>query len=439
MQNLDEGQLKAVKHFSGPALVLAGPGSGKTFTLTMRLRYLIEEKNVDPSQILVITFTRAAADEMKQRFLKITERDTSSVSFGTFHSVFLSILIHSDKYRNFRIAERNECVSVLKEVLKRLYGSMFYTDNLASDVYDTIGRIKNRLSVNDEIAENAYPLFTEEMKRKCLMDFDDMQTLCLQLLNEDIILLDSLRKKFRFILVDEFQDTNRIQYELVKLLAYPSNNIFAVGDDDQSIYGFRGSDPKCMTDFLNDFKNAETIYLSTNYRSVKSIVDSSGKLIRHNRYRFRKKMRSALDNGIKPVITGLPDEQAEALYIESLVKMYDAASEKYGLPEISISLLGRTHDACMKVESLLSEDTRKRISAMTFHASKGLEFDACIIISANEGVTPGKKALKENNTEEERRAFYVAMTRARKYLHILYTKSCYNKKCECSRFVKEII
>ncbi|MCQ2400999.1 MAG: ATP-dependent helicase [Lachnospiraceae bacterium] len=439
MQKLDDGQLKAAHHYKGPALVLAGPGSGKTFTLTMRLKYLIEEKNVDPSEILVITFTRAAAEEMKNRFLKITERDTGSVSFGTFHSVFLSILIQTNEYRDYKIAERKECVSILKDVLKRLYGSMFYTDNLASDVCDTIGKIKNGLSVTDEIAMASFPLFQEEMKKHHLMDFDDMQTLCLELLTKNPAILSVLRKKYRFILVDEFQDTNRIQYELIKMLAYPENNVFVVGDDDQSIYGFRGSDPRCMKDFLKDFPDSETIYLLTNYRSVREIVKKSSKLIKHNKERFKKRLKSAKEKGIKPVIKEVLNEGEEAAYIERIVKLYDNTADKYGISKLSIAILGRTHDACEKVSAYLSGEVKKRISILTFHASKGLEFDVCIIIGANEGVTPEKKAVKENNTEEERRAFYVAMTRTKKYLHILYTKTYYNKKSECSRFVKEIM
>lgn len=438
MQRPDEGQLKAIKHFEGPALVLAGPGSGKTYTLTMRLIDLIEERKVDASKILVITFTRAAAEEMKNRFLKATGRDTCSVSFGTFHSVFLSILMHSDEYRDFKIAERSECVAILKDVLKSLYGSLFYTDNLASDVCDTIGRIKNGLSVNDEIALSAYPLFIEEMRKRHLMDFDDMQSLCLKLLSENSGILNAVRKHYSFILIDEFQDTNKIQYRLIKLIAQPLNNIFAVGDDDQSIYGFRGSDPGCMNDFLKDFPKTPVIYLSTNYRSVKTVVDKSLKLIRHNKDRFQKKLHSAREKGLPPVILEVQDEAGEASYIESTVKLLDTAAEKYGIQKQSIAVLGRTNDVCRRVSAFLSEETKNRIEIMTFHASKGLEFDACIIIGANEGIAPEKKALKENNIEEERRAFYVAVTRTKKYLHILYTKTCYNKKTEKSRFIKEI-
>lgn len=439
MRRPDEGQLKAARHFQGPALVLAGPGSGKTYTLTMRLQYLIEEKKVDPSEILVITFTRAAADEMKQRFFRLTERNSYAVSFGTFHSVFLSVLKHSREYNDYRVAEREECISVLKEVLKKKFGSMFYTDNLASDVCDTIGRIKNGLGVNDEIAQSVYPEYAAEMHKRRIMDFDDMQLLCLRLLKENGAVLDLLRKRYKYIAADEFQDTNRIQYELVRLIAFPLNNIFAVGDDDQSIYGFRGSDPGCMSDFLKDYPNAEVIRLSVNYRSTKKIVDRSLKLIKHNRNRFSKKLKSAGDKGCDPVICCVDNEEAEAAYIARTVDMYDCTAEKYGVEKLKIAVLGRTHDACRRVEAYLPEKIKKRVTFLTFHASKGLEFDSCFIISANEGVTPEKKAVKECSTEEERRAFYVAMTRTGKYLHILYTKTYYNKKSECSVFVKEIL
>ncbi len=435
----DTWQLRAIRHYKGPMLVLAGPGSGKTTVLTNRIRVLTEERGVPEENILVITFTRLAAQEMKSRYLRLTGRKESTIAFGTFHSVFYSILRKDPLYREFEVAERGECLRLLYDVIFETYGKNALQITMAGDILDTFGKIKNGMEVRDEAALALFPLFSERMRERKLLDYDDMLSLCRKKLLEDESLRKELRERFRFLLIDEFQDVNRTQYETVKLVTGPEQNIFAVGDDDQSIYGFRGSSPAFMREFFRDFPHAKKVELSRNYRSTGEIVAVSRELIRNNRDRFRKDLRTKKRGGLRPVVVSFPTEKEEALYIDRTVRELMAAAEKTGYGKLTAALLARTHEALSRVTELLPEDTRSFLSAATFHASKGLEFDAVFIVAANEGITPEKRAEREGNTEEERRAFYVAMTRAKKFLHILYTETYYNKKSKVSRFVTEIM
>ena len=434
----DARQQKCISHFDGPMLVLAGPGSGKTTVLTNRVRYLTKERGILPRNILVITFTNQAAEEMRRRYLALTGRNTTSVTFGTFHSVFLHFLLKNETYAPYRVAERNECIKVLHHVFYMKWNGKNLHDDMAEDVYDDFGRMKNGLSVEDDLSREMFPFYQEEMERRKLMDFDDMLVLCRNLLRKDPVLLSALRKRFRYLLIDEFQDINPVQYEIVRLLSEEHQNVFAVGDDDQSIYGFRGSDPSFMRRFEKDYKNTERVYLVNNYRSTGMIVKRSLELISHNRNRYRKKLVSQRDKGTEPVISGFPTVKEEAFYISEMVQLYEKAAEKSGYGEMKIALLARTHDALNAIASRLNPYLKKRISCMTFHSSKGLEFDVVFLGAAVEGITPEKNVTDPLELEEERRAFYVAMTRAKRYLHILYTESNYNKKTEISRFVKEI-
>lgn len=494
----NKDQLKAIKHLTGPAMVIAGPGSGKTTVITNRIRYLIDSGAARPSEILVITFTAAAASEMRSRFIKLSSdsSNTSEPCFGTFHSIFYHFLREHPAYSNLRLAEQSECVNILKQIVLSIIPDNTFTSDYYIYLLNEISRQKTSLC-----SEPCMPLVTKVMPRYCadmldagLVDFDDMLVLCLKLMQEEPSVLRYLRNKYRFLMIDEFQDIDGLQFEIVRLLAAPHNNIFVVGDDDQSIYGFRGSDPGIMLKFRDYYPDASFIELFTNYRSSKPIVRAASRLISYNKLRFDKNFEavSTCRLGIDYVSYRDREEEAEAIVrdilslpreIESVAVLFrthrtgnalkscidrkihtafmqentvrERQYNKNQVPELySLSEELRTDSKALKpsvcnVEprmdakvSVLTAGSRsitERLSAvnlMTFHASKGLEFDAVYIISANEGITPLKSAGNDE-IEEERRLFYVALTRAKKYVHISDIFTLYNKTQKMSRFVRE--
>ncbi len=297
-QKLDETQQKAVTHGEGPLLVSAGPGSGKTTVITHHIKYLIDHLGVSPKEILVITFTKSAAKEMKERFLQLTGERSTQVVFGTFHAIFYQILRRSGGFDHNSILKDKEKCTILRDILKaqKIY---FYENTFAEDLLGEISQVKNRDKAKQFQSallekEVFWTVFNEYHRRKSglhKIDFDDMVINCHQLLVEDIQVLRKWQESFRFILVDEFQDINPMQYEIVKLLAEPHHNIFAVGDEDQSIYSFRGANPKISFRFLKDYPEAKQLFLAINYRSDKDIVESAKRLISHNKDRFDKDIR----------------------------------------------------------------------------------------------------------------------------------------------------
>ena len=445
MTQFSAAQRQAIEHKDGPMMVIAGPGSGKTTVISNRIRHLIEEHGVRPSEILVITFTRAAAAEMRQRTMRLI--NAAEVTFGTFHSVFYAIL------REFvpdqlKLIEQKEAVRLLKKAAEQVFPGRQYTSDYYDQLLAEVGRIKNGLKADGSEAEKVLPYYDREMKRLGLIDFDDMLVRCRELLADDPKALAVLRRRYRYILVDEFQDINPVQYDIIRLISAPVDNLFIVGDDDQSIYAFRGSEPAIMLGFPEAYPKCRIVKLTENYRSTGRIVRASARLIRHNRKRFRKKLKTAHEKGTKLRVTAYRDAYAEG---EGVIRMIAA------LPKgTSVGVLYRTHRAgsifmqmlgAMKENSasFAKELSTKTVQPMTFHASKGLEFDAVFILRAEEAVTPGR-AGKEGasgreeaggSLEEERRMFYVAMTRARRFLHISYTKFAYNKRNQRSRFVRE--
>ena len=303
-QRLDETQQCAVKHGEGPLLVSAGPGSGKTTVITHHIKYLIENLGIPPQEILVITFTKSAATEMKERFLSLTGERSTQVVFGTFHAIFYQILRRSGGFDRNSILKENEKYTILRDILKaqKVY---FYENTFAEDLLGEISRVKNNKN-DSKIFQSALlekevfqTVFHEYQRRKISLhkiDFDDIVVNCHQLLLEDANVLRKWQESFRFILVDEFQDINPMQYEIVKLLAKSHHNIFAVGDEDQSIYSFRGANPKISFQFLKDYPEAKQLFLAINYRSNKDIVESAKRLISHNKDRFDKDIRSNDDS-----------------------------------------------------------------------------------------------------------------------------------------------
>lgn len=308
--------MKAIMHAKGPAMILAGPGSGKTFVIVRRLLQLIKS-GADPSKILVITFTKAAAIEMQIRFLKLTDNSYPEVSFGTFHSVFYQMIRNnSSKASKIQIASLKFRTEIIRDILSFLKSSGQITRDEYEDgleqidgILSEISRIKNLdiepLECVDSIGlKKVFPSifsdYNKRLKEFGQIDFDDMIVRCYELLNKNTAVRTFYQGKFEYILIDEYQDINPMQYKVIKLLLGKEKNLFAVGDDDQSIYGFRGSRPEIMLKFMDSFKDygAEMINLDINYRCGSKIVYSALKVIEENKVRFKKSLIASKENGI---------------------------------------------------------------------------------------------------------------------------------------------
>ena len=587
-------------------LVLAGPGSGKTTVITNRVRYLTEKAGVDPSHILVITFTRAAAREMKERYAQMTRAGCSRVSFGTFHSVFFLILKLAYRYQAANIVREEQRIQFVRELLEHCVLEVEDEGEFIASVLSEISMVKGELmdldhyyakNCSEDVFKQLFLGYEEQLRKRRLLDFDDMLVMCYQLFKERPDILSAWQNKYKYILIDEFQDINRIQYEIVRMLAEPENNLFIVGDDDQSIYRFRGAKPEIMLGFERDYPDAPRLLLDQNYRSSRQIVEAAGNVIRHNRTRFPKDIRAARGNGRPLDIREWPEpideslaiagelrdyasmgsayEDMAVLYrtnlgprllIEKLMEYnipfnmrdtvpnlydhwivknvlsyikaatgdlsrsniltiinrpkryvsrdalegqmvnweavksfyqdknwmldrieqleYDLIMLKTMAPAAAVNYIRKAVDydsylreyageRRMKPEELLEvldqlqesaagfktydawfahmdhyrdqllkqaqggNGREKGVSLMTMHSSKGLEFRVVYILDANEGITPHHKAVLDPDVEEERRMFYVAMTRAKERLHIYYVRERYHKKQEKSRFAEE--
>lgn len=298
LSQLNEAQRRAVTWGEGPLLLLAGPGSGKTFTITKRILYLLE-RGVLPEEILVITFSKDAAVSMQQRFRQMAAQ-FFPVHFGTFHSVFYHILLESGGFRSRKLihdsAKKNLMISILKKYQKNTELSEDAVKILSAEsLYkNTADKERALLTVPlewREYFEEITAVYSEALRLEGAVDFDDMLFECRRLLEEDARVRKSWQKRFQYILIDEFQDCNSVQYEAIRLLSARPYNLLAVGDDDQSIYGFRGASPDILRRFTEDFR-AERLLLDVNYRCAGEIVRASLAVIGENRNRFPKVLRA---------------------------------------------------------------------------------------------------------------------------------------------------
>ena len=393
-------QQHAIQFGTGPLLVLAGPGSGKTYVITHRIIHLISECQISPNNILVITFTKAAALEMQNRATK-AYKPCSYVQFGTFHSVFYHILKLSNPNRTYQLATDQERISIIKEIIQKedfiekntdfmqetencikeisIYKNSCFTDLKNTDDYanntykinmkSNVDNIDSeRMGILSEKYQNVYRLYEEWLAGNQKLDFDDMIKLCYQQLKQDVRLREYWQNRFSHILIDEFQDINLMQYETIRLLS-KNQNVFAVGDDDQAIYSFRGSNPELMKKFLQDYR-ANTICLSCNYRSHKDIVETSMHFISHNKNRFDKRIIAINreDNSIR--LLQKPSKKEVLSAIRNEIQHY---RKQY--PQKTQAVLTRTNHLAYAYQNMASEECEDRILALDMLAY--LQFINC--------------------------------------------------------------
>lgn len=607
----NKSQIQAISHMDGPAMVLAGPGSGKTTVITHRIKNLIEKAEVRPENILVVTFTKAAAISMQKRFSTLMNGGKGQlVTFGTFHSVFYKILRKSRRYEATEILSERQKTDYIREIIGRYGISSNDISELSQNIINDIGNIKGNMLNAQEYEPSCckkedfikvYNAYNLELKKDGKMDFDDILRECYLLLCENHTILEQWRELYKYILIDEFQDINRIQMNIIELLASPLNNIFVVGDDDQSIYGFRGARPEIMIEFKDYYPEAELIVLDVNYRSTQSIINVAGRVIENNNTRLDKCAHANNDKDFQPDIRKFRNQVEELKFVVSKIKEY----ENQGISLSEMAILVRNNSQIQEISSFLknrkieaesgkhrsniyngmvakdilsyvrgalkfdgtyfNEDliyvlnkpqryisrqvvlsvnmnisavrriysknnidsflfhiemirklppqaalsyirkgagyeeylrlyaiennipmsgllkqleqlaqecskfntleqwinsidsaqnsegqnfgkkssgeggTNNRINIMTMHGSKGLEFKAVFIVDANQGIIPTSKALRERDFEEERRLFYVAITRAIDYLNVYAVEERLGCPIEVSMFVEEML
>ncbi|SEK36985.1 DNA helicase-2 / ATP-dependent DNA helicase PcrA [Butyrivibrio sp. ob235] len=357
--NCNPAQKRAIMHDKGPACVIAGPGSGKTFVIIQRIISLIR-KGVNPGSILTITFTKAAAIEMQQRFIKETNSVYPEVLFGTFHSIFYHIL-NSDK---LTIIKETDKYKVLSHILH----GRDYDSEMIRLMLSEISRLKNS-GLCPEERDKAVPFYedfpeiyeeyTAILKEQGLIDFDDMVLLC----RDYLLQRDDVRKKWQdrleYIQIDEYQDINLMQFEVIKLLLGKDRNLFVVGDDDQSIYGFRGSDPELMLGFKDHFEDAEEIILDTNYRCAPKILEASKSIIDENKIRFKKDIKAG-KKGDLGIITGksFSDKKEQYKSIIKEIKSFEANAKMASKEDVTLSdfsIIVRTNVEATAFAGMLGE------------------------------------------------------------------------------------
>ena len=378
LKGLNKVQQEAVKAIKGPVLVLAGAGSGKTRTLTYRIAYLIQEKKVKPSQILAVTFTNKAAKEIKQRVAELLGADIAPLWIGTFHSVCARIMRKEGKYlgyeNNFTIYDVDDQVRALKKVISNLgIPQQKYPPKL---IQSRLSRIKNQFHYPEEIDQHngngldallpeIYKAYQEYLKSNNALDFDDLLMKPIELFNENPKLREKYARKFRYIMIDEYQDTNRAQYLLIKKLVGKDQNLFVVGDEDQAIYGWRGADLQNILNFNKDYPQARLFKLEENYRSYRNILDASNSVVKNNTERIGKNLWSSKDEGDKIEVYVASREDDEAKHIIEIIheEMYT-----YNRNFKDIAILYRTNAQSRIIEDVL------RKNAISYNVVGGIKF-----------------------------------------------------------------
>ena len=326
--NLNENQHLAVIHKNGPMMVLAGPGSGKTTVITHRVQYLINNHGVDSREILVITYTKAAAEEMKKRYENMIGRQ-SPVVFSTFHSLFFKILRAHTSLELKDVLKDDERRDVIRGIVLEMNIEIDDEDEFLQSIMSEMSLIKNELidinfynsmslaSGDFRTIVNIYEEYKQSFNK---LDFDDMISRCYNILIDNDKILSIWQNRFKYLMIDEFQDINKAQYSIVNLLVRPLQNIYIVGDDDQSIYRFRGARPDFLLNFSKDFKGTQTTILDINYRSTDEIIALSNKIIKENLFRYNKNIKGTDKKGANPVLLNSANINAEAINIANKIK-----------------------------------------------------------------------------------------------------------------------
>ncbi len=416
-------------------MLVAGPGSGKTATMTERIRRMILEARIPSGKILVITFSRAAAAEMESRFRKKMAQQETEVVFGTFHSVFLHLMKNYYGSRfSFRLCDEACRQQMLKDILLQ-NGYPFIIKDLLDAVLLDISLRKNtdmsQYQTSEGKQEDFQRIYLEYercLRKKGLMDFDDILLLMQQSLTYDPAFLRYCRTRFDYILIDEFQDINAVQFSIVRMLAAEHRNLFVVGDEDQSIYGFRGSRPQIMLDFPKYFPGCRQIALSKNYRSGTRIVEASKALIVNNKKRFAKQMDPANSFSGEVQLLEYKDREMENAAMDTYFQAHTKES---------CAVLCRTNQL-KQYYGFRLKNVGNSLSFLTMHEAKGLEFDHVWIPEANDGIYPYRHGEGSFDAEEERRIFYVGMTRAAKCLMISSFSKGNRGKLQKSIYLSEI-
>ena len=362
LNGMNDRQAEAVQTTEGPLLIMAGAGSGKTRVLTHRIAYLIEEKMVNPWNILAITFTNKAAREMKERAYQLNPA-TQDCLIATFHSMCVRILRrdadHIGYNRNFTIVDPGEQRTLMKRILKSLnldpkkwnertiLGTI---SNAKNDLIDEVAYAAQAGDMYTQIVAKCYEAYQKELRQSEAVDFDDLIMLTLRLFDQHPDVLTYYQQKFQYIHVDEYQDTNHAQYQLVKLLASRFKNICVVGDADQSIYGWRGADMQNILDFEKDYKEAKVVLLEENYRSTKTILQAANDVIKNNRHRRPKNLWTQNEDGEEIVYYRANDEQDEAVFV---AKTIEELSREAGYKHRDFAVLYRTNAQSRTIEEAL--------------------------------------------------------------------------------------
>lgn len=377
LENLNKEQKKAVLYNEGPLLILAGAGSGKTKVLTTKIAYLIKEKNISPYEILAITFTNKAAKEMKERVENLIGEEARFIQISTFHSFGLKLLRENCKTlgydSNFVIMDSDDSLVIVKKIMKDLNYDIKQFSPKA--VKNKISSCKNELMTPndyekyvagdfDQIILDVYRKYEEKLKSSNAVDFDDLLLLPIKLFRKHKDILEMYQNRYKYILIDEYQDTNEAQYILSKMISAKYKNICVVGDADQAIYGFRGANYKNILNFEKDYPNALSIKLEQNYRSTKNILDAANCVIRNNQSRKEKNLWSTKGDGEKVTYYRAYDQLDEAHQVASFIKKIQDSGKSLS----QVAILYRTNAQSRVMEEELLKDS------IPYHIVGGLSF-----------------------------------------------------------------
>lgn len=380
MKKLNNEQKKAVEIVHGPVMAVAGAGSGKTSVLTNRIAYLIKEAGISPAHILAITFTNKAANEMRDRVQKLVDINMDNVWISTFHSMgahFLRREIYNLDYdQNFQIVDDQDSANIIKNLMKKHnYSTNIYSPKVTTNL---IGKIKSQLSsitsIDEPIRsmiEDIYPRYNAYLKENNLVDFEDLLLLTLKILKDFQGVLKRYQDKFQYILVDEFQDTNNMQYNIIYELAKGHKNIFIVGDEDQSIYAFRGSNIKNIKKFASDFPNHQKIILNQNYRSKDIILKAANSVIQNNAERIPKELFSELGEGEKLVHFKAGTDEEEAYYVYEQIRKL----RRENIPLSEVVVLYRNNSMSRRFEDIFLKYNlpHKVVGNLSFYKRKEIK------------------------------------------------------------------